>query len=69
MGLIMRSGALAIYLLGFSLRVFGQTAVVPVQAEFLKAVQIHNLAAGATVFAVDFAAPARLGPSPMEDST
>ena len=30
---------------------------------------IGTVAAGATVFAVDFAAPARLGPSPMEDST
>ena len=52
MGLTMRSEALAIYLLGFSLRaVFGQTPVMPVQAEFLKPVHVHRVAAGATVFA------------------
>jgi hypothetical protein len=48
----MRSEALAIYLLGFSLRAaIGQTPVMPVQAEFLNSVQAHKLAAGATVFA------------------
>ena len=47
-----KSQALAIYLLGFSLRaVFGQSPVMPVQAEFLKPVQVHKVAAGATVFA------------------
>ncbi len=48
----MRSEALAIYLLGFSLRaVFGQAPVIPVQAEFLSPVQVHSVATGATVFA------------------
>ena len=48
----MRSGALATYLLGFSLRaVFGQTPALPVQAEILKPVQVHKVAAGSTVFA------------------
>jgi hypothetical protein len=52
MGQTMRTEALAIYLLGFSLRaVFGQTPVIPVQAEFLSPVQVHKVAAGATVFA------------------
>jgi hypothetical protein len=52
MGQTMRSEVLAAYLLGFSLRaVFGQTPVMPVQAEFLKPVQVHKVAAGATVFA------------------
>jgi hypothetical protein len=49
---MMRSQSLAIYILGFSLRaVFGQTPGMPVQAEFLKVVQVQKLAAGATVFA------------------
>jgi hypothetical protein len=48
----MRSEALATYLLGLSLRaVCGQTPALPVQAEFLKPVQVHKVAAGATVFA------------------
>lgn len=48
----MRSEALAACLFGISLRaVFGQTSVAPVQAEFLKPVQTHGLAAGATVLA------------------
>ena len=48
----MRSEAPAICLLGFALgAVFGQTPVMPVQAEFLKPVQVQKLAAGATVFA------------------
>src|ERR1700760_3292782 len=48
----MRSKALAIYLLGFSLRaILGQTPGLPVQAEFLKPLQVHKLTAGATVFA------------------
>ncbi len=48
----MKSQALAIYVLGFSLRAaIGQTPVMPVQAEFLNPVQAHKLATGATVFA------------------
>ena len=48
----MRSEALAIYLIGFSLRaVLGQPPGMPVQAEFLKPLQVHRVAAGATVFA------------------
>jgi hypothetical protein len=52
MGQTMRPEVLATYLLGFSLgAVFGQSPVVPVQAEFLKPLQVHKVAAGATVFA------------------
>jgi hypothetical protein len=48
----MRSEALAIYLLGLSLRaVLGQTPGMPVQAEFLNPVRAYKLATGATVFA------------------
>ena len=48
----MRSEALATCLLGFWLRaVLGQTPVMPVQAEFLKPLQVHKLAVGANVFA------------------
>ncbi len=51
MGLAMRSEALAIYLLGFSLTAFGQGPTLPVQAEFLKPVQVQKAAVGSTVFA------------------
>jgi len=48
----MRSGALATYILWFSLRAaVGQGTPMPVQAEFLKPVQVHKLAAGATLLA------------------
>src|SRR5215472_16063525 len=52
MGLIIRSGTLATCLLGLSLpTVFCQETALPVQAEFLKPVEVQKLAAGATVFA------------------
>src|SRR5215469_7652202 len=52
MGQMMRTAALAIYLLGSSFRIaLGEAPVTPVQAELLKPVQVHKMAAGATVFA------------------
>jgi len=52
MGQMMRTGALAIYLFGSSFGMaFGEAPVMPVQAELLKPVQVHKMAAGATVFA------------------
>jgi len=48
----MRTGALTTCLLGLSLSsISGQTRVLPVQAEFLKPVQVHRLATGTTVLA------------------
>lgn len=49
---ILRSKALATYMLGFALRAaFGQSPALPVQAEFLKPVQLGKLAIGTAVFA------------------